>query len=616
MGVMHRIKRRWRLIRFAYGRFIHHFSDAIRRGASISSGLAVIASLGCLVCMLLYFGYDHSEDAASRLRLGIRFCQGVFVFDLIFRLLFSFRKTIRETRWLKWIIDILLLTTVLPWIYPRPDRPWIPILEEVLYNRAFLFGVLAVYSVFELCYGMMLMTSRRTNPSLLMSGSFLFFILIGSLVLMLPKCTVQPIGFIDSLFVSTSAVCITGLTSVDVPSTFTPYGLVVLAVLMQIGGLGVLTFTSFFALFFSGTTSVYNQLLIRDLVYSKTMNALIPTLLYILGFTLTIEAVGAVAVYFMVPDQLGLEGTERIMFACFHSLSAFCNAGFSCLPGGLSNEALMTYGQSVYAITSVLIFAGAIGFPILVNFKEILSGWLRRIWARLRHTTPDVPLHLFDLNTKLVLVTYIGIMVFCSVAFFFLEYDNTLAGMSLGEKINQAVFNSLTPRSAGFMSVNPADFMSLTLLMVIVQMWIGGASQSLGGGIKVNTVAAIFLNVRAIITGRARPWAFHRTVSVGSIRRANAVISLAVGAFVLYMALELWLEPGIGLKPLTFEVVSALFTVGSSLGATEMLGDASKCILCTAMFLGRVGIVSLLAGLAGNRRDFSRYLPEDKIIIN
>lgn len=608
--------RRLKLLRMGYGRFTRHFNNAIRAGQTVLSVITPVAALMCLICMTVYFGFDHRPDDARRLLHMMRIAQGIFIFNVLYSLILSFRATVRSNRIVKWIVDMAMLVTFLTIIYPRPDKPWTPVLDSILYSHIFLFAVLAAYSVVELCYALMRITSRRTNPSLLMSGSFLFFILIGSFVLMLPRCTLVPLSYTDSLFVATSAVCITGLTPVDIASTFTPSGLLVLALLMQIGGLGVLTFTSFFALFFSGSASVYNQLLIRDLIYSKTMNALIPTLLYILGFTLVIEAAGAAAIYMAIPDSLGLEGSDKVIFAAFHSLSSFCNAGFSCLPDGMANPALMTDGLSVYLVTSVLIFAGAIGFPILVNFKEIAAGQLRKLWGRLRHRTVNVPLHLFDLNTKLVLVTSLGILAFSAVAFFVLEYNNTLAGMSLQQKLVQSLFNSLTPRSAGFVSVNPADFMSLTLFLVVIQMWIGGSSQSLGGGVKVNTLAAIYLNVRSVVTGQRRAMAFGRMISIGSIRRANAVVVLAIGAFIIFTVAELILEPAMALKPLLFEVTSALFTVGSSLGATASLCDASKITLCLAMFVGRVGIISLLAGLAGSRRDKSQYFPEENIIIN
>lgn len=352
------------------------------------------------------------------------------------------------------------------------------------------------------------------------------------------------------------------------------------------------------------------------MVYSKTMNALLPTLLYIIGFTLAVEAIGAVGVYFTIPDSLGLSETDKLIFAGFHSLSAFCNAGFSCLPQGMANPALMTPGQSLYIVTCVLILAGAIGFPILVNFKDIIVGRLKGLWQRMKGQRPDLPLHLYDLNTKLVLATSLLILGVCSAAFFVLEYNNTLRGMTLWQKAVQSVFNSLIPRSAGFASVNPSEFMSLTLLIVVVQMWIGGASQSLAGGVKVNTVAAVFLNVRSVIAGRKRAWAYDRTISVGSVRRANTVLALAIVAFLGFTAIVMFLEPQMALKPLIFEVTSALFTVGSSLGVTGELCDPSKVTLCVAMFLGRVGIISILSGFVSNRHDISEHLPEENIIIN
>ena len=432
---------------------------------------------------------------------------------------------------------------------------------------------------------------------------------------MMPKCTVTPISYTDSLFMATSAVCITGLSSIDIPTTLTPAGILVMTVLIQAGGLGIVTFTSFFAIFFSGAPSIYNQLLIKDMIYSKSMNNLVPTLLYILGFTLAVEVIGAVAVYFTIPDALGLGLSDRLMFAGFHSMSSFCNAGFSILPDGMANRTLMTGDQSIYIVTSIMIFAGAIGFPLLLNFKDKLVNFVRKLFSRADNSAPKI-IHLYDLNTKLVFVTTLSILAVCSAAFFILEYDNTLAGMSDYDKAVQSVFNSLTPRSAGFMSVNPANFMPVTLLIVLIQMWIGGASQSLAGGIKVNTVAAVTLSLRAVILGHKGATAFNRRISIGSVRRAYGVVTLSIIATIIYLTTVMLLEPQLSVKAVTFEVISALFTVGSSLGITADLSDASKIVLATAMFLGRVGILSLIMGFAGMSVDKSSHYPTENIIIN
>ncbi|MDE5685949.1 MAG: potassium transporter, partial [Paramuribaculum sp.] len=200
--------------------------------------------------------------------------------------------------------------------------------------------------------------------------------------------------------------------------------------------------------------------------------------------------------------------------------------------------------------------------------------------------------------------------------FFILEYSNSLAGMSLSEKITQSVFNSAVPRSAGFSSVSPAGFLNVTLVAIMFLMWAGGGAQSTGGGIKVNTLAVIWLNLRAIVTGSPRVTAYRRTIAVGSIRRANAVVAISIFSYFLLSFLLLGLEPKIPTRILLFESCSALFTVGSSLGATPLLSVPSKLLLCVAMFLGRVGIISLLMGVVRTNPQTTAHYPSDSIIIN
>ena len=594
---------------------INHFNQLISVIKTGLTSLAVIASLFCLIELTLYFGFDKSASEAIAIKQLLRIPQAIFISNIIFSLLVAKRISDYKPHIFKIIVNVAVFMSVLAWLYPRPHDPWLPWLADVIYSNVFLFTVLTAYSIIEICRAAMRLIGRRTNPALILSSSFIIFIIIGSFMLMLPKCTLTPISYCDSLFVSTSAVCITGLTPVDLPTTFTPLGLLILTILIQIGGLGVITFTSFFAIFFSGTPSIYSQLLIKDMIYSKSINNLIPTLLYILTFTITVELIGAIAVFFTIPAELGLTIGDKLIFAGFHSLSSFCNAGFSYLPGGMANQTLMNGSQSIYVVTSLLIFAGAIGFPILVNFKDIFIAWLKRIFTG-KHTATIRQIHVYDLNTKLVLVTTLVILAAGSVMFFILEYNNALAGMSLGQKITQSVFNSLIPRSAGFTSLNPVSFLPVTMLLIVVQMWIGGASQSLAGGIKVNTVAAVFLNLRGIIRGQSSAQAYGRRIATGSIRRANAVVAIAICAFLIYSAAVLTLEPQLSVKAILFEVTSALFTVGSSLGITDQLSPASKIILSTAMFAGRVGILSLLIGFGTQSRDKSLHYPTDNIIIS
>lgn len=607
-------------------RLLYYLNGLYRRHEGLLDGaagvLAVLtfgAAVACLVLLIIYAGYEHSLTEARHIRVWLRLIQCLFLINILFNFLFRPATTIKSTSWVKWLVDLAMIATLPMAVWPRPGNPWWPAVTDVLYSNVFFFSVLGIYSILVICYGLLRLVSRRTNPSLILAGSFVLVIIIGSFMLMLPRCLNYPISYVDSLFLSTSAVCITGLTPIDVATAFTPLGLLILAILIQLGALGIMTFTSFFALFFSGSTSLYNQLMIKDMVYSKTMNALIPTLLFILGFTFTVEAIGALGVFLTIHGQLGLPTVgDEVVFACFHSLSAFCNAGFSNLPGGMANPLMMQGNQSLYLVTCALVLMGAIGFPVWVNIKEILAQrWrrLRYLFAR-RQAPHERPRHIYDLNTRMVLTVTMTLYALGAVGFFIFEYHNTLEGMSLYDKVVQSVFNAFTPRCAGFVSVSPAAFMNVTILMVLLQMCIGGASQSMGGGIKVNTFGTLLATAKAGVLGRQGVTAFHRCIAPGSVRRAMAVLVLAVAALTAFSMALLALQPEMSAKALIFETASALFTVGSSFGVTPELHPVSKCLLCVAMFIGRVGIVSLLAGFILHPRDTSRNYPTDNVIIN
>lgn len=571
--------------------------------------LTVISALMALVSMILYIGFDHTVSDYRYLLRMVRVAHGVFIANILYSLVFG--RTINPGRRhtaMEWIVDILMLLTVLPVIYPHPDHPWIPWLEKLLYSHRFLFTAIGCYSVVQVSNAIMRLPGKHTNPTLMLAVSFLVFIFAGALILMLPRCTVGGISFIDSLFVATSAVSITGLTPVDIPATLTPMGTWVLGILIETGALGVITFTCFFATFYSGNSSIYSQLIVRDMIYSKSMRALFPTLLYVLVTTVVVQVIGAVALFFTIPGTLAMTVDDKIAFAAFHSVSAFCNAGFSTLPGGLSNTALMQSNQAIYWVFSAIIIAGAIGFPILVNFKD---AWLQLFR---RHNGPR-RFHLIDMNSKIVLTTFFVLFALGALMFFLLERRGSMAGMTLWQQLSQSVFNSVTPRSAGFSSIAPSLFSAPTLLMVMFLMWVGGSAQSTAGGVKVNTLAAMMLNLRGIVTGRPRVTAFGRTISLGSIRRANATVAISLVAYIVLSLTLLILEPGLSPRKLLFEALSALFTVGSSLGVTESLSAASKSVLCAAMLLGRVGIISLASGLFHTNRVQPHY-PSGNIIIN
>lgn len=602
----------------AYTRFTRRWADTLRVLSMCFDVLVVIASMCCLITVALYAGFDDTVIPYSMVAPWLRACQTVFAVNILFNVLLRTRSYFRDRKPLRWVADALLLLSLIMVLWPHPQNPWWPRLTAALSSHALSLGILAGYSAVYLSYALIRSMGKRTNPSLILGSSFLIFIVIGTALLMLPRCTYAGIDVADSFFVSTSAVCICGLTTVDVAATFTPMGLSVIAVLMQVGALGVMTFTSFFALFFSGRPSIYSQLMVKDMIYSKSINSLLPTLLYILMFTLTVEAVGALAIYWSVVDTIaGYTGADYAWFAVFHSISAFCNAGFSNIEGGLSNPALLHGNQLVYIAVTGLVVAGGIGFPILANAKDAVMWRLSNLWRRLKGLPDGHRANLYNVNSRVTMLCTSVLFVLTALLFFVFERNNTLSGFTIYKQLVQSFFNAATPRSAGFMSVNPASFLPVTLLWVMFMMWIGGGSQSTAGGIKVNTFAAALLNLRASINGRTTVQAFNRTISAESLSRANAVIILSIISYVIITGLLMLLEPAIPVKMLAFESLSGLFAVGSSLGATPLLGVGGKLLISLSMFIGRVGLLSLLMGLAShNHHRQPLQMPSDNLIIN
>ncbi|MDE6563833.1 MAG: potassium transporter [Muribaculaceae bacterium] len=597
-------------------RLAYRFGKFTRGVGAAFSVLVFVASVAALAALIIYGGFDSGSVSRTVLRRILVGSQAVFLISIVFNLVFRFKESFRASHIIKRTADVAMLLTVIPLVWPSGPGPVDSVLH-FLHSRYFIYTVLGLYSVAEICYGIMFLLARRTNPSLILSASFLFFIFIGSFILAMPRCTVGSVSYVDSLFMAASAVSMTGLTTIDLATEYTPLGWLVIAVLMQIGALGVLTFTSFFAIFFSGRSSIYNQLLIRDFIYSKSMSKLVPVLLYILVFTLTVEAIGALGVYFAVPDDMFASTRQRIFFAVFHSISGFCNGGFTTLRDGLQTPALFNSNGAIYIVMTVLILAGGIGFPNLVNFKEAMGEYLRRIKSRLTGRRIEARRrHIYDLNTKLVLVATVVLFIGGAVAFFVLEYEHALAGMPLGKKIVQSLFNSATPRTAGFGSMPLSSLSHAMFIIMMFLMWVGCSSQSMGGGIKVNTFMAVVFNLRSIVRGYSGVSAMGRNIALPSVRRANAVVALSILSVLGYTVVIMILQPELPFAGVLFECFSAVTTVGLSLGITPELSAASKLILASAMFLGRVGIISVLSGFISSHHDPSAHLPVDDIIIN
>lgn len=594
-------------------------SPYIRVTLGAMTALTYLASVLLIVGVVYEHGFPVSDVEVRQLQHLYRAVWWVFLWDMSLHILLAYRDARQRFSKLTWVLTGLLYLTLVPVIFHRPDIPGgIQAVWDFLNSNLYHIVLLLVLSLLNLSYGLVSLLGRRTNPSLILAVSFFIIILIGTGLLMLPRSTVAGISWVDSLFISTSAVCVTGLTSVDVSSTFTPTGFVIIILLIQIGGLGVMTLTSFFAMFFMGNTSLYNQLVVRDMVSTDSLNSLFSTLVYILGFTLAIEGAGTLIIWSDIHGTMGMDLHEELAFSAFHSISAFCNAGFSTLPGNLGNPMLMTGHNPFYLYISALIILGGIGFPILVNFKDIILYHLRRLWNFLRTLRWDSRRlqHLYFLNTRIVLIVTLLLLLIGTLGIALFEWNGAFAGMSVADKWTQAFFNATCPRTAGFSSVDLAGLSVQSILIYLILMWIGGGSQSTAGGIKVNAFAVVVLNLVAVLRGTERVEVFGRELSYDSIRRSNATVVMSFGVLFLFVFVISMLEPELSLLAITFECVSAISTVGSSLNVTPLLGDDSKLLVVLLMFVGRVGLITLMLGIIKQKKHTKYRYPSGQIIIN
>jgi Trk-type K+ transport system membrane component len=587
----------------------------------VTGFMANVGALCVIVGAVLELGFELSERLKSEFDLVFLWAWNMFLLERVCHLLLA-KPGQRKSAYsfLGWIINGLLTLTLIPIILYllgiNDDTGLIKVLE----NKTIYLLILLLISFIELSDAVITSLGRKSNPALMMAVSFLFIIMVGSGMLLMPRCIQHGVhlSWIDSLFTATSAVCVTGLTTIDVPSTFTCLGQLVVMLLIQVGGLGVMTITSFFALFFMGNTSIYNQMQVQDMVSSKSLASLWSTLLNIIGFTAFLELAGAVMIFLNIHGTIGLDLRHELFFSVFHAVSAFCNGGFSNYQDGMSAPVLMEGHSCLYIILALLIIFGGIGYPVLVNLKAAVSRHAKVLWKWInghRYASLNIP-NLFDLNTKIVLRTTTLLIVIGTVLIAFFEWNNTFAGMPIHEKLTQAFFNAVSPRTAGFISVNLNHMCIQSVFIYTVLMWIGGASQSTAGGVKVNAFAVAFLNIRAIIHGTTRVEFAGRELSSDSIRRANAAVFVSLIVLGIFIFLITLTEPNQPLKAIVFECVSAFATVGSSLGLTPELHDTSKALIVVLMFIGRVGLVTMAQGLLKQYKNQNYKLPQDNITIS
>ncbi|HPA58801.1 MAG TPA: potassium transporter TrkG [Synergistales bacterium] len=404
---------------------------------------------------------------------------------------------------------------------------------------------------------------------------FLSLIASGTLLIMLFNAGTRPLGWIDALFTATSSVCVTGLIVVDTGKDLSLASQGVVLFLIQLGGLGVMTATTAFFFLMKERIGLRQRMFFAGGFGLDSPSGVIRLLVRILLLTFVIEGIGIIPLYFGFLKS-GMGHGRSLYSAVFHSISAFCNAGFSLFPDNLES-----FSRTILVPGTVmcLVVIGGLGFVVLTELREM--------FLRARRIT---------LQTKLVLVTTVFLVILGSVVLVLTEWGNAFGDLQAGWKVWNGVFSSITPRTAGFDTVAPVNFSSAGIFVLVLLMLIGASPGSTGGGIKTTTLAILLVSTWNFLKGRHEIHLWNRKLPFSVLQRSVTVVVLYLGTLLVGIGLLVLIEP-FPFRALLFEVASALGTVGLSLGITPELSDAGKIVLVLMMFWGRVGIVTFLYSL-------------------
>ncbi|MCK4659103.1 MAG: hypothetical protein KAV82_06230 [Phycisphaerae bacterium] len=603
----------------------------------VVSGLALV-SLG------LEYGFDEPPLPVAVLVAMQLVAVGVYLLSLVTDVVHASKRVGAVRR--RWF-DLLLILAGVVVLAVEMEVTSQPLLKvSTIYVVTLQVGLLVRLGVGLVQFNLAL-AEHRLHPGRLVVLSFLAVIVIGALLLALPKAVVPELRYeegdyllkhwLNCLFTSVSATCVTGLTVYDTGSSFTRFGQMVILVLIQLGGLGIMIFGGLFGILLRRQLSLRQSLALQDAMSHQTLGQVREMVKFVVVVTLVCEFVGAVVLYTMWPVSMG-QSPERVFYSVFHAVSAFCNAGFS-----LQSDSLVAYrgAWQVYMGIMPLIVVGGLGFPVLHDLYHVLR--LRLTPARLWRETDAIVLprgrlrgtfHPFSLHTKLVLVSTVVLIVLPALGFFVFESLHRWGGdhrppevaalmspamgdLTPGERAAAAIFQSVTTRTAGFNTVglDPDSFSTAGAFLAILLMFIGGSPASTAGGVKTVAIAIIALSVYSTLRGRANVEGFKRTIPPSVIQRAGVVVLLMftlVGVVTLLLCLT---ERGESLLAVLFESVSACGTVGLSTGLTPRLTIAGRVIIMLGMFAGRIGPLTLLVALAGKVTPARYEYPHEQPLI-
>lgn len=439
---------------------------------------------------------------------------------------------------------------------------------------------------------------KPLNPARVLALGFMAIILVGSLLLMLPQAYQgAELSYIDAFFTATSAVCVTGLVVVDTGTFYTPFGQIIIMILIFSGSLGIMTMTTLIFIFLGRRISLQERIMVKEALNQDSMAGIIPLVVMVVRIALLFILIGAALLSIRFIPEYGY--SRGIFMALFHAVSAFGNAGFD-LFGNYDSLTRFPTDYLVNGVIVILFIIGGLGFTVILELGRFVAYRVR-----------------FSLHGKLALIITFALLIIGTVIILLTEYHNpgTMGELSRGDKLFTAFFTSATARTAGFSVLDTGALTYSTLLILMGLMFIGASPTSTGGGVKTTTFGVVTFTLISMIRGRLEPVIFQRRFPTYHVMKAGSIISASI-ALVFITTFVLTLFEGQSFSDMFFETISAFGTVGLSTGITPGLSTPSKIALVITMFCGRIGPVTLLVALAQSKpKDTVIQYPEENLMI-
>ena len=635
---------------------ILYFGQLFARDAvlALSSLVGISASLA-VATLALRYGFREPVVPPANLHIIQTLVIAIFVFERFTRLLLApGRGQFFRDNWIDFAL--MLLAAIGLAVSYR-------VYGSVVSLGALYIAVTQAYILFTLILrGAELnlqFAASGVHPTWLFVGSFAIAIIIGSGLLMLPVTIApghdaqpgQPIAYIDALFTAASATCVTGLSVKDIGLDFTRFGQVVVLGLIQVGGLGLMLFGTFFAVMVGKGISARHTGALEQALSSENAGELRETAIFIVAVTLAFEAIGAALLFPMFANMVGADGqplgpSGAIWYSVFHSVSAFCNAGFSLYSPGLMFGAAaglsegMRYQWQIMGVFAPLIILGGLGFPVLQDCSRWVRTWLHRVWSRLRAAKGQLrvaPRPRLSLHSKLVISTSLALIVLGAIVLMVLEHQsaqvdgrrigrheinavgaksfNDWQQMTTGQRLWNATFQSLSARTAGFNTIDCGQMTDAGKMWMCGLMMVGGSPASTAGGMKTVTIAMLVLIAYSVLRLRTEVEVFGRSIAMQFVLKITTLAVLYVTMIVVVTLVLAVTMRGYPLIDLLFEACSACGTVGLTSGITAQLNIPGKLDLIFGMFIGRVGPLTLLIALTTRARRVDYSYPSESVLV-